>query len=107
MWAGVQNGPKDPGRGARAGGGEASGERAAATGVTKDHYLAEGVLYVPEEARFERLLDMEEEKDLGAAQIYEHCFEISTKTERASTRAAPEPSSLASTRGRLGAAGDL
>lgn len=76
-------------------------------GVTKDHYLAEGVLYVPEEARFERLLDMEEEKDLGAAQIYEHCFEISTKTERASTRAAPEPSSLASTRGRLGAAGDL
>lgn len=35
--------------------------------VSKDDFLAEGVLYVPEEARFGRLLEMPEGEDVGAA----------------------------------------
>lgn len=35
--------------------------------TSKDDYLARGVLYVPEEARFQRLLEMPEGTDLGKA----------------------------------------
>jgi len=44
---------------------EAAGARRRKGGPSKSDYLAEGVLYVPEEARFQKLLELPEGADIG------------------------------------------
>lgn len=46
---------------------EGGGRRRRRRTVTKDDYLASGVLYVPEEARYQRLLELPEGHDIGKA----------------------------------------
>jgi type I restriction enzyme M protein len=44
---------------------QGAGTRQRRRSVSKSDYLAEGVLYVPEEARFQRLLELPEGGDVG------------------------------------------